>query len=345
MESSNDKNAASRKLDHIKLTDAAQVDSMLLDNRFIYEPILGLHPANRPLLSFPFLGKTMQMPIWVSSMTGGTEKAKIINQNLAKACAEFGLGMGLGSCRSLLYSNDRLSDFDFRKEIGSNAPFYANIGIAQLEQLISNNEIDRVDKIVDSLQADGLIIHVNPMQEWMQPEGDHFHRPALHTIQDFLDLRPLLSVIVKEVGQGMGKESLRALLQLPIAAIEFGAAGGTNFAKLELLRSENKKMDTHFNLTKIGHTAEEMVEWVNELVDELDEKVKCQSIIASGGVKSYLDGFYLVQKCKLPTIYGQASAFLTHAMNDYAQLKTFIRQQIEGYRMAEAFLRLRNPSK
>ncbi len=341
MEASNDKNTASRKEDHINLTDAAQVDKLSLDSRFIYEPLLGFHPEKKQPVPFSFLGKQMQLPIWVSSMTGGTKKAKIINKNLARACAEFGLGMGLGSCRSLLFDDERISDFDFRKEIGTDAPFFANLGIAQLEQLLSNNALDKIDKMIDRLQVDGLIIHINPIQEWIQPEGDHFVRPAIHTIQDFLQRRPALPVIIKEVGQGMGRQSLKSLLQLPIAAIEFGAAGGTNFAKLELLREGNQKMDIFSDFIKVGHTAAQMVEWINELTIELGDRIKCQSIIASGGVKNYLDGYYLVQKCTLPTIYGQASSFLAFAKNDYKSLATYIQQQIEGYQMAEAFLTVR----
>lgn len=341
MESSNDKNVASRKEDHINLTDAAQVDSLSLDTRFIYEPLLGFHPEEGKNISFPFLGKKMKYPIWVSSMTGGTKKAKTINRNLAQACAEFGLGMGLGSCRSLLFEDKRLGDFDFRDEIGADAPFFANLGIAQLEQLIVNDSLDRIDQLIDRLRVDGLIIHINPIQEWIQPEGDRFSRPAIHTIRDFLIQRPNLPVIIKEVGQGMGKQSLKALLQLPIAAIEFGAAGGTNFAKIELLRGQEKTKNVFADFIKVGHTAEQMMIWVNELVMELGAQVKCRSIIASGGVKNYLDGYYLVQKCKLPTIYGQASSFLTYAKEDYETLAAYIRQQIEGYQMAEAFLKVR----
>ena len=110
----NDPTASTRKQDHIELAFQSQVDEGKLDSRFYYEPLLSGHPKENALNSFQFLGKKLNAPIWVSSMTGGTEWAKTINQNLARACNEFGMGMGLGSCRSLIYSDETLSDFDVR---------------------------------------------------------------------------------------------------------------------------------------------------------------------------------------------------------------------------------------
>ena len=107
-------------------------------------------------------------------MTGGTGQARTINRNLAQACGEFSLGMGLGSCRPLLKSDKYFEDFNLRPIIGDKAPFYANIGIAQLEELIREDALYRIIDLVDKLQACGLIIHVNPLQEWFQPEGDRF---------------------------------------------------------------------------------------------------------------------------------------------------------------------------
>ena len=130
-----DSTAEQRKEDHIALAFDAQVGLGSIDSRFYYEPLLSGHSRKEDTYEVDFLDYKFQLPLWVSSMTGGTERAANINKNLAKACGEYKLGMGLGSCRSLLLSNDRLSDFDVKKLVGDQ-PLYANLGIAQLEDLL-----------------------------------------------------------------------------------------------------------------------------------------------------------------------------------------------------------------
>lgn len=337
----NDPTAAERKRDHIELAFQSQITAAQLDGRFSYEPLLAAHPGTEGWGAFPFLGKTMRLPLWVSSMTGGTEKAHRINHNLAHACRDFGMGMGLGSCRPLLYSDERLADFAVRDLIGDEQLLFANLGIAQLETLIATNELWRVAALVDKLAADGLIIHVNPMQEWLQPEGDRFQHPPLDTIRTVLDALPNIPLIVKEVGQGMGRASLRALLQLPLAAVDFAASGGTNFAMLELLRAAPEQRDLFGPLAHVGHSADEMVDTANALKIELGQHLRCQHIIISGGIQTFLDGYYLVKKLQISSIYGQASAFLRHAQGDYADLHAYVASQARGLALAQAFLSIK----
>ncbi len=317
------------------------MDAGTLNQRFFYEPLLAAHPKEGSWPSFSFLGKEMKHPIWVSSMTGGTAKAKHINHNLAKVCKEFGFGMGLGSCRPLLENNDRFADFDIRSIIGEEQLLFANVGIAQLEILIAKNDLALLSKMVEHLGADGLIIHVNPLQEWLQPEGDRFQKPPIITIKRIIEALPDLAVIVKEVGQGMGKESLKALLQLPIAAIDFAAYGGTNFAKLELLRSRPKKQETYTFLANIGHTAQDMTEMTKKLINELGDKARCKQFIVSGGIQNFLDGYYHIKKLGYNSIYGQASAFLRYAQGDYEALRSFAAAQVRGLELAKAYLKIR----
>lgn len=332
-----DPNAESRKSDHIELALRAQVAAGELNSRFWYEPLFAAHPSDRAWPAFAFLGSQFKAPLWVSSMTGGTEKAKTINRNLARACGEFGMGMGLGSCRSLLYSDDRLADFAVKPLMGEQ-PLYANLGIAQLEQLIAQNELYRIDAMMQKLEADGLIIHVNPLQEWLQPEGDRFAQSPLETIESIL-AHVQVPIIVKEVGQGMGPASLKALLQLPLAALDFAAAGGTNFAKLELLRDTNERQATYAPLYQVGHSAAEMLGLVNQIAEELGAKRQCGALIISGGIKNFLDGYYLVEKANLPAVYGQASGFLQYAQGEYEALKEYVAAQIAGLSVAKAYLR------
>ncbi len=338
---SDDPTAVSRKQDHIEMAFQSRVESGELDRRFYYEPLLAKHPdPSQAFAPFAFLGKNLRAPLWVSSMTGGTALANVINHNLARACAEFGMGMGLGSCRQLLHNDQYLPDFDVRDTIGPDLPLYANLGVAQLEQLLHNQSLDQLNRLLAKLRADGLIVHVNPLQEAMQPEGDRFARPPLETIQELLE-KTDFQIIVKEVGQGFGPASLRALLQMPLAAIEFAAAGGTNFARLELLRSEPMRRQIFDRLSAVGHSADDMVGFAQTAVAELGDRCKVRHLILSGGVRDFLDGFYLLEKSPLPAVYGQASGFLKHARGDYAELQAFVQAQLQGLALAKAFLTIK----
>lgn len=328
-----------RKKDHIDLAFRSQANGKMPDSRFFYEPVLGSH-ADGDLKPVDFLGKKLKAPIWISSMTGGTEKAGIINRNLARACNEFGLGMGLGSCRKLLESDEHFDDFNLRDLVGDEQPFYANLGINQVERIVRNNNTHKISELITRLRADGLIIHVNPLQEWLQPEGDRLEYSPLDTIKMLLD-KAGFKIIIKEVGQGMGPESLKELLSIPVDAIEFGAYGGTNFSKLEMLRDETDRAEVFDPASQIGHTATEMVGFINDLVDS-GESILCSNLIISGGIKNFLDGYYLMKKSLIPAIYGQGSAFLRYAKEDYEGLRSHISLQIQGLEMAAKFLKIRD---
>lgn len=335
-----DPTAVSRKQDHIELAFQSKVERDELDSRFYYEPLLAAHPERGSLTPFSFVGKTLHTPMWVSSMTGGTALANVINHNLARACAQFGMGMGLGSCRQLLYSDEHLADFDVRDTIGPDLPLFANLGVAQIEQLLDKKEQGRITALLKKLRADGLIVHVNPLQEAMQPEGDVFRYPPIETIGRLMQTIDI-KVIVKEVGQGFGPASIRALLQMPLEAIEFAAAGGTNFAKLELLRSDPVRQLTFEKIAAAGHSATEMIGWMNAAVAELGPRVLTKNVIISGGVRDFLDGYFLLKKSSLPAVYGQASGFLKYARGEYAELQTFVEAQVRGLELANAFLKVK----
>ncbi|MCO6459973.1 MAG: isopentenyl-diphosphate delta-isomerase [Saprospiraceae bacterium] len=334
-----DLHAASRKQDHIDLAFRSATSAALNDDRFDYEPMMATHSSTLPPVSI--FGKEFKLPLWVSSMTGGTEKAGLINRNLATVAGKYGFGIGLGSCRSLLYSDEYLRDFAVRKYLGDDALLYANLGIAQVQQLIDEGKTGMIRQLLSKLEADGLLIHVNPLQEWLQPEGDRFHAPPIRTIQHLLNLADY-KIIVKEVGQGMGPESLEALLRLPLEGIEFAAFGGTNFAKLELMRSDQLKMEQSMALSRLGHTATDMVEIINRKGKELGEKMLCRQFIISGGVKNFLDVFYLRQKLHFDSIAGQASTMLKYAQISTEALEQYIESQKNGLLFAQSYLRIKS---
>ncbi len=364
---SQDTNAQERKYQHLEMANQAQSPASELRQDFYYEPLFGAHPEQNKLRnerkSFNFLGKEMLYPVWISSMTGGTGKARHINQNLAKAAGEFGFGLGLGSCRGLLDGKKYWEDFNLRPLLGEKAPFFANLGIAQIEQLLDTGDISKLQNLVQGLDADGLIIHINPLQEWFQPEGDRLKYAPIDTLEKLLN-EIKFPLIVKEVGQGMGPRSLEALIKMPLAAIEFGAFGGTNFSLLEKLRmhSNHQKLEddlffksreemTREGLVRVGHTAEEMVQFCLSIMNRLGENALCRNFIASGGIQDTLAGYRLVkqfennvhstQGARPEMVFGMARAFLLHATDEYEHLKTFCESFIETYEMAENFLDVR----
>ena len=138
----------------------------------------------------------------------------------------------------------------------------------------------------------------------------------------------------------MGSKSLKRLLQLPIQAIEFGAFGGANFSMVELLRRDKIECDTYKPLAYVGQTAEQMVDAINRLSGCAD--LVCKQIIISGGIRNFLDGYYLMKKSTVPALYGQASAILKFAKQSYNELFKYIEMQAKGLSLAEAFLRI-NP--
>lgn len=330
-----------RKKDHINLAFDSQINRHLLDDRFYYEPLFSAHPPNHPNFHLTLAGRALRSPFWVSSMTGGTEKAGAINRNLAEVCAKYGMGMGLGSCRILLEHPQHLPDFDLRPILGEDVAFFANIGIAQLEEALRNDQLGRWLDLIERLKADGLIVHINPWQEWMQPEGDRIKVPPLETLMQLLD-QFSLPVIVKEVGQGMGKASLDALLRLPLAAIDFAANGGTNFTLVELLRSDQAKQEAYEGLTRVGHSAEEMVDLTNQLLLANHDIYPEKTLIISGGMKGFLDGYYLHEKSRFPALIGQASALLKRALISYEALDEYVNYLHRGWALCQNYLALKN---
>lgn len=333
-----------RKQDHIELAFNSQIDDAVSKRiDLYYEPLLSAHPDtsrnNDTDISISFVGHKLKAPIWISSMTGGTAKAKNINMNLAHIANKFGFGMALGSCRPLLDSTERKNDFDFKTVVGD-FPFYANLGVAQLEQLISANQLGKVKDLLKDLSVDGLVIHVNPLQEWVQPEGDRFKVAPIETIkQTLFELET--NIIVKEVGQGFGPNSLISLMNLPISAIEFAGYGGTNFTALELARHNalsSGKRESLLNLSYIGHTSEQMISWVNDI---LKLETKCKEFIISGGINNILQGHRLRESLKANSVIGMASAFLKYAENSEL-LEEFASTQVDLLKLAKCYLKENN---
>ena len=202
-------------------------------------------------------------------------------------------------------------------------------------EMIDRNELNKLSDMIAKLSADGLIIHVNPLQEWYQPEGDTYKKSPLEVIEKVLATQ--IPVVVKEVGQGFGPRSIKNLLEMPIAGLELAGFGGTNFSKLEKLREKTPNLARENDLMFVGHTALEMIDQINLFNDVLNSNCLCKNIIISGGISSTLYGHWLCEKLTLPSVIGRAKAYLDHASN-YEDLRTLVLGQIDTLKMANNFL-------
>jgi len=129
-------------------------------------------------------------------------------------------------------------------------------------------------------------------------------------------------------------------LKLPVQAIDFAANGGTNFAKLEMLRADEYYHELYKGLANIGHSAVEMVEQLRDILKNENSTFACQEVIISGGIRTFLDGYYLVERCPFNAVYGQASGFLQHAM-DYEALRKYVDLQLAGYKLSTQILTIK----
>ena len=215
--------------------------------------------------SVEFLGKRLRAPLIVSSMTGGYQGAREINRGIASVCAECGLAMGVGSQRQALEDHRFHSTFSVVREVSGEIPVIANIGAAQVARMKSSDDAVR---LIDLVHADALAVHLNPLQELLQPEGEPDFRGVLEGIAMLVKSLPV-PVIVKEIGAGISADVAERLLGVGVRCIDVAGAGGTSWAGVEALRSKDKEFASRFwdwgiptadalrqvaTLRRVGHT-------------------------------------------------------------------------------------------
>lgn len=229
-------------------------------------------------LTTTFLGKQLSAPLLISSMTGGTEQAGIINQRLAEVAQHYKIAMGVGSQRVAVEKPQVASTFAVR----SHAPdilLFANLGAVQLNY---DYGLDQCLRIVDLLAADALILHLNPLQECIQTTGDTNFRGVLDKIEKLCAKLPV-PVIAKEVGNGISGAMAEKLLAAGVAAIDVAGAGGTSWAKVESERAENPLQ------RRLGMTFADWGLPTAECITDIRAKSPHVPLIASGGLRHGLD--------------------------------------------------------
>jgi len=311
-----------RKSDHIKINLEQDVRSALTtgleDFRFIHEalPELNLNDVDTTLSLF---GKKLASPILISSMTGGTSAAETINLRLAEAAQECGIAMGVGSQRAAIEHPEQAQTFRVRS-VAPDILLFANLGAVQLNE---GYGIDECRRAVDMIQADALILHLNPLQEAVQDAGDtNFAGLArkLEGISNKLEV----PVIVKEVGWGISERTAKLLADCGVSAIDVAGAGGTSWSQVEMHRAPDE-------FTR--QLAATFVDWGIPTADSIlnvKKAVPEMTIFASGGIK---DGLDIAKSIALgATLGGMAGQFLKAAAistDNVVEMTKLTKRQIE----------------
>lgn len=295
---------SSRKSDHININLEKDVKSGLSTGleryHFIHRalPELDLEETNTSITLFK---KRLTSPLLISSMTGGTNEAKKINMTLAEAAQVTGIAMGIGSQRIALENPDLSYTFQVRK-VAPDILLFANLGGVQLNY---GYDISHYQRAVDMIGADALVLHLNALQEALQPEGDTNFAGLLSKIEMVCKTLEV-PVIVKEVGWGFSKRDVQLLESAGVTGIDVAGAGGTSWSQVEMYRAETETQ---------ARVAGAFLNWgipTAEVIENVLSISQRLTIIASGGLRSGMD----IAKCLSlgADLGGIASLFLKTAV-------------------------------
>ncbi|MFA4848191.1 MAG: type 2 isopentenyl-diphosphate Delta-isomerase [Methanoregula sp.] len=275
---------SSRKLDHLRICAEEAVesgDAGFSGIRFVHNALPECDMGSIDL-STRFLNHSFSSPLFISAMTGGHPGTKDVNARLARAAEHFGAGMGVGSQRAAL-ENPKLEDtFSIVRDEAPHAFLVANLGAVQLR----DHGIEWAERAVSMIEADALAIHLNFLQEAIQPEGDH------NAIGCFAAIEALCRefktpVIVKETGCGISATIARQCWGAGVSAIDIGGWGGTSWAAVESVRADESKNAKDHALKSLG---QDFASWGIPTAVSLAEVLATGSpVIASGGIRSGID--------------------------------------------------------
>lgn len=321
----NDRGTEVRKFEHIETVLKEDVEGKGVTTgfeNFSFEhcalPEVNLDQID---LSTTVLGKQLNAPLLISSMTGGADEAKMINHNLAECAQQLGLAMGLGSQRAAIERPELAYTYKVR-EIAPDILLFANLGAVQLNY---GYGVEEAQKSVDMIQADALFIHLNPLQEAVQPEGDRNWKGILLKLEELV-LKLEVPVIIKEVGNGISSHLARRLINIGVAGIDVAGAGGTSWSEVEAKRRTNPL------IKKVAHS---FAGWGIPTVYSLIETRRVAGnlpVFASGGLRSGIDVAKAIRFGS--TLCGIAAPALGPADSDPDSVKEHMKCLIEELRIA-----------
>jgi isopentenyl-diphosphate delta-isomerase len=315
----------SRKAEHIRINLERDVSSKGVDAgfdayRFVHRALPELDLAEVDT-STEFLGRPLAAPLLISCMTGGAPEARRINRRLARVAQAHGLAMGTGSARALLEDQSALNTFDVR-DLAPDVPLLANLGAVQLNK---GYGVDDCRRLLEILRADALVLHLNPLQEALQPEGDTCFAGLLAKIATVCE-KLGWPVVVKEVGWGIDARDVRALFDAGAAAVDLAGAGGTSWSEVERYRIKEPWR---------ARVAAEFAGWgiptARALVDAR-AVAPSGAIVASGGIKRGLDAAKALALGA--DLAGMAGPFLRAAAQNQEAADDLAREFVEVLRVA-----------
>jgi len=228
-----------RKKEHLELSLKADVSFKTKSNGFEYYDFIHNAATEVELdkISFEtkFFKKKINYPFIISCMTGGTEEAENINAQLAIAAEELKIPIGVGSQRQVLENKIYRNTYDIIRKNAKSVPVLGNLGAAELVKLKST---DPIKMLVDLIQADAFVIHLNPLQELLQPEGTPYFTGLSKSLKRLVKELEI-PVIVKEIGAGISGKAAKELLEAGVRGIDVAGAGGTSWAAIEMLRNKS----------------------------------------------------------------------------------------------------------
>ncbi|HIQ40550.1 MAG TPA: type 2 isopentenyl-diphosphate Delta-isomerase [Sulfurivirga caldicuralii] len=314
-----------RKLDHLALLQQdpqiERGDSGLADIRLLHRAL--------PELDFDevdtrttFLDIEVRFPFLISSMTGGAgDTLQHINQHLAEAAEAMQVPMAVGSQRIMLERPDARSSFQLRR-FAPSVPLIANLGAIQLNNGIALTEIEEV---IDTLDADALYLHLNPLQEVIQPEGNRNFAELSDRIAEVVDSIDI-PVILKEVGCGLSPLDIELGLRVGVRHFDLAARGGTSWSRIEAHRSQD---DLGLTFQDWGLTLKEALKLAAPYRNQA-------TLIASGGIRTGVD----MVKCVImgSSMCGVAAPLLAAAMESTSAVIQVIERFWKEYRTAQFLL-------
>lgn len=289
---------------HLKLQSLPEIDFKTID------------------LSTEIFGKKLKAPILISSMTGGSGKTKHFNQLFGQAANQFGIALGVGSQRAAILHENLSETYSIVRKEAPNALLFANLGVSDLNRGFGIAECQRA---VDMLEADALFLHLNALQECLQPEGNTDFSNLLSKIE-LLSSGLSVPVIAKEVGCGIDRQTAKALINVGVRGIDVAGLGGTSWAAVEMYRQTDPlRRDLCQSYRSWGLPTAKALEGIRDLPENILK-------ISSGGLRNGLD---VAKSIAMHAgLAGFATKFIHAANQGYQSLENTIKLILEELKLA-----------